>query len=54
MGILYEGMNLSNIVALLILMGVFLFINEITRRSLKVSILFYCVVPVLLAVATTS
>ena len=50
MGILYEGMNLSNIVALLILMGVFLFINEITRRSLKVSILFYCVVPVLLAV----
>lgn len=49
MGILYEGMNASNILALVILMGVLLFINEITRRSLKVSILFYCVVPVALA-----
>lgn len=50
MGFLYEGMTLQSLLALVLFIGVFLFINEITRRSKLVSIIAFCILPVALAI----
>ncbi|NLB20705.1 MAG: hypothetical protein GX829_07800 [Clostridium sp.] len=49
MGFLYEGMNLGNIIALILFIGVLLLINEMTRKSKTLSIIVYCILPFVLA-----
>lgn len=49
MGFLYEGLNLESFIALILFIGVILFFNEVTRRSKKISLLVFCVIPVILA-----
>ncbi len=49
MGFLYEGLNAASFFALLAFIAVFLFLNEISRRSKTVSIIMFCVLPVVLA-----
>ncbi|MCC5910082.1 MAG: hypothetical protein JJT76_06560 [Clostridiaceae bacterium] len=50
MGFLYEGLTLESFIALILFIGVLLFVNEITRRSKKISILVFCVLPVILGI----
>lgn len=50
MGFLYEGLTIGSFLALLGFMGVFLFLNEITRRSVKVSLFMFVALPILLAI----
>ena len=50
MGFLYEGLNVQSFLALVVFIAVFLFLNEISRRSIKVSMLMYVLLPVLLAI----
>lgn len=50
MGIFFQGYTLGGILAVIFLMAVLLLINEVTRKSKTVSIIAYCVLPVLLAV----
>ncbi len=49
MGFLYEGLELTSFIALVVFVGVLLFINEITRRSKTVSIIAFCILPIVLA-----
>lgn len=49
MGFLYEGLNVQSFLALVVFIAAFLFLNEISRRSIKVSMLMYVLLPVLLA-----
>lgn len=49
MGFLYEGLNVQSFLALVAFIAAFLFLNEISRRSIKVSMLMYVLLPVLLA-----
>ena len=48
MGILFEGITLSSFLAWLGFIGILVLANEVTRRSLKASILVFCILPVLL------
>ena len=50
MGFLYEGLNVQSFLALVVFIAAFLFLNEISRRSIKVSMLMYVLLPVLLAI----
>ncbi|MBM7614551.1 DUF5692 family protein [Alkaliphilus hydrothermalis] len=50
MGFLYEGLSISSFLGFVAFIGVFLFLNEITRKSKIVSIVAFCVLPVVLAV----
>ena len=50
MGFFYEGLNVQSFLALLAFIAAFLFLNEISRRSIKVSMLMYVLLPVLLAI----
>ena len=50
MGYLYEGLNAQSFFALIAFIAAFLFLNEITRRSKTVSIIMFCVLPVILAI----
>ena len=50
MGFLYEGLNVQSFLALVAFIAAFLFLNEISRRSIKVSMLMYVLLPVLLAI----
>ena len=50
MGFLYEGITLSSFMAFVLLMGGLLFLNEITRRSKVISLIVFCVLPVVLAI----
>lgn len=49
MGFLYEGMGLDGFLALVAFIGVFLFLNEIARRSKVMSVVLFCALPVVLA-----
>jgi hypothetical protein len=49
MGILFEGITSTSFLAWLVFIGVLILLNEITRRSLKASILVFCILPVVLA-----
>lgn len=49
MGFLYEGMGLDGFLALAAFIGVFLFLNEIARRSKVMSVALFCALPVVLA-----
>lgn len=53
MGLLFEGVTWGNFLALIGFVGVLLLVNEVTRRSMKMSILVYVVLPVILAVLVT-
>ena len=46
----YEGLTFGSFIALTLLIAALLFVNEITRRSKKVSIVVFCILPVVLAV----
>lgn len=50
MGFLYEGLTLESFIALVLFIVVLLFVNEITRKSKKISVLVFCVLPVVLAI----
>lgn len=50
MGILFEGLTVSSFVGLILFIAVLLGINEASRRSKVLSIVAYCVLPVVLAV----
>ena len=50
MGLFYEIFTLESLFALIVFIGVFLGINEITRKSKVLSILAYCVLPLVSAV----
>ncbi|HAS74076.1 MAG TPA: hypothetical protein DCS67_08020 [Clostridiales bacterium UBA8960] len=50
MGFLYEGLNIQSFLALVLFIGVFLLINEITRRSKWISIVAFFILPLVLAV----
>ncbi|MBR0576114.1 hypothetical protein KCG48_07135 [Proteiniclasticum sp. BAD-10] len=49
MGFLYEGLTIESFLALVAFIAVFLFLNEISRRSKTVSLLMFVLLPVLLA-----
>ncbi len=51
MGILFNGLTLASGAALLVFIAVFVFLNEIARRSKISSILLFCVLPVVLMVS---
>ncbi|WP_350343180.1 DUF5692 family protein [Proteinivorax tanatarense] len=46
----YEGLTFESVMGLILLISAVVFVNEITRRSIKVSIIVFCVLPVLLAI----
>lgn len=50
MEFLYEGLTLQSFLALVLFIGVFLFLNEITRRSKIASIIVFCVLPIVLVI----
>lgn len=50
MGIFFENYTLASILAVILLMAVLLFINEVTRKYKILSIIFYCVLPVALGI----
>ena len=49
MGFLYQTFTLEQIVGFVVLLLMIIALNEVTRRSLKVSILVYAILPILLA-----
>lgn len=49
MGFLYEGLTIESFLALVAFIAVFLFLNEISRRSKTVSLLMFVLLPVVLA-----
>ncbi|MGL5085751.1 MAG: DUF5692 family protein [Clostridium sp.] len=50
MGMFFENYTVGAVIALIAFIGLFLVLNEITRRSKVLSILAYCVLPVVLCV----
>lgn len=50
MGFYFTGINISTIFWFIILVAALILINEATRRSQKISMLFYIVVPIILIV----
>lgn len=50
MGLFYQGITLGSMAAFILFVAVFLGINEVTRKSKKLSILAYCVLPILLGI----
>ncbi|MCT4541944.1 MAG: DUF5692 family protein [Vallitalea sp.] len=50
MGLLFNGVTVSSFIALLLFIAALVGVNELTRRSLKTSILVYCILPVVLAI----
>ncbi|MTI69793.1 MAG: hypothetical protein FH751_06000 [Firmicutes bacterium] len=49
MGLLFEGLTIGSLIALILFVAVLLGVNEITRRSKVLSILVYFVLPLVLA-----
>lgn len=54
MGYLFERGDLGSFLGIIVFIAVFVLINEISRKSLKISILAYAVLPVLLLVLVTN
>lgn len=50
MGFLFEGITMSSFLAWALLMGGLILINELSRRYKQISILVFCILPVILAV----
>lgn len=50
MGFLFEPLTLINLLGFIVFFAVIVFINELTRRSLKLSILVFVILPMLLAI----
>lgn len=50
MGFLYESISAQSLIALIVFIGVLLLVNELTRRSKKISIAVFCALPILLAI----
>lgn len=53
MGLFYEQFTILQLAGLITLILVIVFVNEVTRRSLKASIAVYCLLPVLLAIGVS-
>jgi hypothetical protein len=49
MGLLYNGFTVASVIGFIAFVAVWMLINEVTRRSKVVSIIFYCIAPVVLA-----
>ncbi len=49
MGIFYDNMTLSSTLTLIVFIAGWIFINEITRKSKSLSVVFYVVLPIVLA-----
>ncbi|MBN2653043.1 MAG: hypothetical protein JXR63_11750 [Spirochaetales bacterium] len=49
MGFLFEGLSIASFFAMVLFVVVFLLLNEVSRRSKIVSLIFYCLLPVVLA-----
>lgn len=50
MGLFYDNFTLGGIIALLVFIAAWVALNEITRKSKKLSIAAYCVLPIVLGV----
>lgn len=50
MGVLFTGLTLRSFIAFILFVAVLLGVNEATRRSKILSILVYCILPVILAI----
>lgn len=50
MGIFYEQFTMNNLLGFILLLVVVLFVNEATRKSMKLSIFVYCILPILLGI----
>lgn len=50
MGVFYESFTLGSLVTFIVFIGVFVALNEVTRKSKVLSIAAYCVLPVVLGV----
>ncbi|NBI05255.1 DUF5692 family protein [Senegalia massiliensis] len=50
MGLLFEGLTVGSLITLILFVAALLGINEITRKSKDLSIVFYCALPVVLAI----
>lgn len=49
MGLFYQNLTWGSILTVMVFIGIFLAINEVTRKSKVLSIVAYCVLPVVLA-----
>jgi len=54
MGLLFEGITTGSFIVLVIFVAVLLGVNEATRRSKMISIVAYCILPVVLAILVFS
>ncbi len=54
MGFLFEGLTVMSLLMLLVFIGVLLGLNELSRRSLRLSLLAFVVLPLVLAVLVFS
>lgn len=45
---LYESLELKHIIAFIVVVIVLMFLNEVTRRSIKLSIAFYVILPIVI------
>ena len=50
MGFFFEGFNLTTIVGAIVIIAVLVLLNEVTRKSKMLSIVMYCIVPIILVV----
>ena len=50
MGFLFQPFTLTNILGFILFFAAIVFVNEVTRRSLKVSIAVFVVLPIVLAI----
>lgn len=50
MGLFFQGYNFTTILTFVAVVAVLVLLNEITRRSKAASIVFYCIVPIILVV----
>lgn len=50
MGLFYEGLTLGNLLVLILFTGVWVLLNELTRKSKALSVGAYCVLPVVLGI----
>ena len=50
MGLFYESFTIGSLFAVILLTGVWLVINELTRKSKNASIAVYCILPIVLAI----
>ena len=50
MGLLFNGLTVGSTITFIVFVAVMIIVNEVTRRSLGMSIAVYCILPIVLAV----